>query len=326
MKKLSLFSATLLFILFANAQIVNIPDTNFKAALIAHNPVIDTSGDGEIQVSEASAYTGNINVFNENISDLTGIEAFIALTDLNCCYNQLSTLDVSNNTALTNFYCNNNLLSSLNVNNNTALTDLQCCNNQLTTLDISNNTALTYLYCENNQLDTLDVSNNTALTYLICDYNQLSSLDVSNNTALTDFCCNNNLLSSLNAKNGNNYILSFFVADNNPNLFCIEVDDSTWSTANWAFIDPQSYFSEDCSTSGVKEIQRTELRVYPNPTTGKIRLQAEGVERIEIMDIQGKQIYTGIKKEINLSNNSKGIYFIKVTTEKGVAVGKMVLE
>ena len=78
MKKLLLLSITLFVVLLVNAQIVYLPDTNFKAALLNHFPVIDTSGDGEIQVSEAIA-TDSIYVNNKNISDLTGIEAFIGL-------------------------------------------------------------------------------------------------------------------------------------------------------------------------------------------------------------------------------------------------------
>ena len=37
----------------------------------------------------------------------------------------------------------------------------------------------------------------------------------------------------------------------NPNLFCISVDDSIYSTNNWTVangnIDPQHYFSNNCS-------------------------------------------------------------------------------
>ncbi len=39
-------------------QIVTIPDPDFKMRLVNHsNPVIDTNGDGEIQVSEAEVTT-----------------------------------------------------------------------------------------------------------------------------------------------------------------------------------------------------------------------------------------------------------------------------
>ena len=56
--------------------IVSIPDANFKNALLNNNTVIDTNGDGEIQVSEAEAVT-NLWVSNENINNLKGIEFFI---------------------------------------------------------------------------------------------------------------------------------------------------------------------------------------------------------------------------------------------------------
>jgi hypothetical protein len=51
---------------------------------------INTNADGEIQVSEASAYAGGINVAGLGISDLTGIEAFTALQALDCSNNILS--------------------------------------------------------------------------------------------------------------------------------------------------------------------------------------------------------------------------------------------
>jgi len=264
MKKLILFSATLLFVFFANAQIVNIPDASFKYALVIDTS-INTNQDGEIQVSEASSYTGVIDVTFLSIFDLTGIEAFTALTGLHCFGNQLTSIDVSNNTALVSFSCFANQLSTLDVSYNNALVHIDCTGNQLDSLDISNNTALTSLYCGNNQLTSLNVSNNTVLTYLDCINNNLSLLDISNNTVfeklwcynnqlttldvsnnilLTDLWCKENQLVSLNVKNGNNVNFEYFRAENNPNLYCIEVDDSTWSTTNWHYVDSIASFSE----------------------------------------------------------------------------------
>ena len=217
-------------------QIVNIPDANFKAYLVS-NTAINTNGDTEIQVSEASAFNGEIYCVGLNISNLTGIEAFAALTTLICSTNNLTSLDVTGCTALTTLFCNFNNLTSLDVSTNTALTDLRCYNNLLTSLDVSGCTALTYLNCDNNQLTSLDVSTCTALTYLYCDNNQLTSLDL---------------------RNGNNYSLAFY-ANDNPNLTCINVDDATWSTYNWTVanynIDSQSYFSNNCSgTTSIQEL------------------------------------------------------------------------
>ena len=104
MKQL-LVGALLLLGVSVKAQIVNIPDANFKNALLNHDPVIDINNDGEISYAEAEGYTGKIVVLFRNISDLTGIEAFVNLTELYCDNNQLTSLDVSSNTALEVFEC-----------------------------------------------------------------------------------------------------------------------------------------------------------------------------------------------------------------------------
>ena len=133
---LSVFLSVNLF-----GQNVYIPDANFKAYLVG-NSAINTNGDTEIQVSEASAFNGIINCSNQNISDLTGIEAFTALTALDCSYNNLTSLDVSQNTSLIYLFCSDNQLTSLDVSQNTALNTLNCWINQLTSLDVSQNLSL----------------------------------------------------------------------------------------------------------------------------------------------------------------------------------------
>ena len=137
-------------------QNVNIPDADFKAYLIG-NTDINTNFDDEIQVSEANAFNGTIYCELMNISDLTGIEAFTALTELFCSGNQLTSLDASKNTALTRLDCYGNLLASIDVSKNTDLTYLNCYNNKLTSLDVSKNTALTYLVCGGNQFDCVPI-------------------------------------------------------------------------------------------------------------------------------------------------------------------------
>jgi Leucine-rich repeat (LRR) protein len=194
MKKLLLILLALPMIGFG--QNVNIPDANFKAYLVG-NSAINTNGDTEIQVSEATVFNGNISC-NGNMADLTGIEAFTALTVLYCYNNQITSLDVSNNTALTSLYCSYNQLTSLDVSSATALTHLDCEQNQLTSLDVSNNTSLTSFGCSGNQLTSLDVTQNTALTQLQCNNNQLTTLDLSQNTSLTWLNCYDNQLTSLN--------------------------------------------------------------------------------------------------------------------------------
>jgi Leucine-rich repeat (LRR) protein len=214
-------------------QNVNIPDANFKAYLVG-NTAINTNGDTE-QVSEASAFNGTIYCFNMSISDLTGIEAFTALKTLWCGENQLTSLNVSDNTDLNDLDCHNNLLTNLDLSGATALTHLSCNDNQLTNLYLSNNTDLETLLCWNNQLTSLDVSNHFPLEFLSCSDNQLTSLDI----------------------RYMNYMDMYLLANNNPNLYCIDVDDVTLPTVNWTVanqnIDPQHYFSTNCSGTAIEE-------------------------------------------------------------------------
>ncbi|MBA7524899.1 hypothetical protein ES705_17044 [subsurface metagenome] len=194
---------------------VTIPDDNFLNALIERG--VDSNGDGIITTLEAYKIT-QLLVPGESISDLTGIEAFVNLDGLDCSNNQLTTLDVSNNTALKLLICRFNQLTTLDVN--TDLGQLICSNNQLTTLDVSNNTYLTLLDCSNNQLTTLDVSN---LHWLNCSNNLLTSLDVSNNTDLWELDCESNQLTTLDLSNTD---LRDFICSNNQ-LTTLDVSNNT---------------------------------------------------------------------------------------------------
>ena len=212
MKRLIVSLIFFVTIPFTYAQQTYVPDDNFEQALIDlfYDDVLNDS----VLTANISGVT-LLNVSEKEISDLTGIEGFTALSVLWCEYNQLTTLDVSGATVLTSLFCHANQLTSLDVSANTALTNLLCENNQLTSLDVSSNTALIGMDCGQNQLTSLDVSSNTSLTTLYCDNNSLTSLDVSANTALSVLWCANNQLTYLNMRNGVTDGLTTFVATDN---------------------------------------------------------------------------------------------------------------
>jgi hypothetical protein len=87
--------------LFTMAQKTYVPDDNFENWL-------EISGYGDGIVNNDSVLTANINtltvleVFMQNISDLTGVEDFVSLVELNCSGNNLTTLNLSTLNNLTN--------------------------------------------------------------------------------------------------------------------------------------------------------------------------------------------------------------------------------
>ena len=204
---------------------VAIDETNFPDAVFREyvKENFDKDGNDELSVSEMERVT-TIYVTHKNVADLTGIEYFNNLENLDCGYNQLSNLDVSQNIALTQLICANNQLSNLDVSQNAALETLDCSANQLSSLDVSRNIALTQLGCNYNQLSNLDVSQNIALETLSCHSNQLSNLDVSQNVALYWFDCQNNQLSNLDVSQ--NIALTVFNCQNTQ-LSNLDVSQNT---------------------------------------------------------------------------------------------------
>jgi Leucine-rich repeat (LRR) protein len=202
----------------------SINDTNFQTALLAI-PGLDANSDGAIQCSEAAAWTGEIDVSGKSISSLTGIEGFTNITKLNCSNNQLTSIDLTANTALKRIECNNNLLTELNVTGLTSLDSLYMNSNKFIKVNLSTNTALVYLRTEGNSLTGLELTNNTNLKYINCS---------------------NNALQYLNLKNGNNTIVSYFDARTNSKLTCIEVDNVSYSTTNWTNKDAGASYNTIC--------------------------------------------------------------------------------
>ena len=171
---------------------INFPDAVFREYV----KQFDLNGSGLLSQEEIKEITG-ITVNEQGIKTLKGVEYFTSLKLLYCLSNQLTSLDVSRNTALGFLDCSHNQLDSLDISRNTELYYLACGYNQLSSLEVSRNTALTSLNCDSNQLSSLDVSKNTLLNYLSFDNNKLSKLNISKNTALNTLWCINNQLLNL---------------------------------------------------------------------------------------------------------------------------------
>ena len=197
------------------------PDGAFRFVILR---AYDMNDDGIIDRDEANAID-SIDCSGMHISTLKGVELFPNLTYLDCSGNQLTSLDVSKNTALTYLSCGgNDCMTSLNVSGHTSLTTLVCQNSQLTNLDVSGCTALEDLDCDESQLTSLDVSSCTALKNLSCFSNQLTALDVSDCTALDELVCSYNQLTALDVSGCT--ALRYLTCDDNQ-LTSIDVSKNT---------------------------------------------------------------------------------------------------
>ena len=78
-------------------------------------------------------------------------------------------------------------------------------------------------------------------------------------------------------------------------------------------------FIEDCTV--VSETDAVNTAVYPNPTYGKVRIEAESIQSISIFNMLGERVFEGSANgdifDYDFSHQKAGMYFIKVETAKG---------
>ena len=262
MKKIYFLVLTFCFFNGLNAQVINFPDVNFKAQLLAANETniliaedvsgnnikIDSNNDREIDADEASRVT-SLHASSSSILSLEGISYFCNLTYLSCSFSSISKLELSSLSKLAELYCNDNQLTSLDVSALKNLKTLYVSNNQIATLNLDGLINLEFLMFDGNRIKSLDISSFphliglacgrnelTSITvgslkemqFLYCSDNRLTTLDLSGLPKLNSFECDNNqLLTSLFLKNGINE--PYMTFKNAPNLEYICIDDSQFT-------------------------------------------------------------------------------------------------
>lgn len=109
------------------------------------------------------------------------------------------------------------------------------------------------------------------------------------------------------------------------------VNFPTIAGVTWEIIytDPTKVIVRAQSTLSIYSFNKNTLKIYPNPTTGIVNFNLDENTTIFIYNILGKELLT-VKKEsgmqnIDLSNYSKGVYFLKLINEKGESMTKKII-
>ncbi|MDY8134624.1 immunoglobulin-like domain-containing protein [Aquimarina sp. 2201CG5-10] len=268
----------------------HVPDDNFENYLETHDAdgnvvsVGDASSMGNGVANDNYVTTSRIdsvadlNISNLSISDITGIEDFIGLQELDCSYNSITSLDLSQSTLLETLRCNNNLLGSLDVSQNAALQILNCFNNSLTSLDISQNVALTLIQCFRNNITALDVTNNIVLDRIDVSRNELTTLDISQNTELTSLNCATNQLTSLDVSQNTKL----------EKLTCYENNLTSLDVTNLPLLEDLDCVDNDLTSLDLSQNpELLELQAYENELTS---LDLSNNVKLEELFIESNQI------------------------------------
>jgi len=111
-------------------------------------------------------------------------------------------------------------------------------------------------------------------------------------------------------------------AENNSDENTLVIHDAT--IANIYLQEFTERFNE-LGTSGIDELIQLDITIFPNPSAGKVEVKSDVViQQINLYAVDGKLLNTTEESVIQI--NTKGIYFIKIITEKGISVKKIVIE
>ncbi|MGF1889409.1 hypothetical protein L4D13_25215 [Photobacterium profundum] len=206
-------------------------DDHFKECVLSY---------GEQQLNKIH----ELECSNSHITSADEIRFFPAIESLDLSNNQLTTLDVTNNTLLKTLYLPNNNLKNLDVSANPLLEFLYAYNNQLSDIDLTHSPLIKELILVGNQLHDLNITANTVLVDLLVYANALTELDISKNTQLEYLQAEKNQIDTLNISH-------------NPNLSVLRVDPSTTIIGILPMNDPSAI---DASTPS----SRTKIRIKPH--------------------------------------------------------------
>ncbi|MDD7913916.1 T9SS type A sorting domain-containing protein [Polaribacter ponticola] len=220
----------------------------------------------------------------ESMSSLVYLEAYlneissidlsenIELSYLSISYNKLTAINLSSNLKINTLDLSENQLTTIDLTNNILLEKLWLPVNEITSLDLSKNTSLSYLNAGETLIETIDLTKNTLLkefylfsskltslnlqenenleTFVLTGNSFITTLDLSKNNNLTNITIVRNTgLAEINLQNTNNNKVAEVYLGDNPKLTCVQVDDVSYSTENWASINNTSVYSVNCFTN-----------------------------------------------------------------------------
>ena len=110
-----------------------------------------------------------------------------------------------------------------------------------------------------------------------------------------------------------------------------EIENTAHIYFDWnpAIVTNTTYNINDESNAIEDQNAMLNVLIYPNPTNGQVTVQAPlNIESIQVMNINGQTVdqYNPLNTNatFDISNYTAGVYIIKVHTQQGVSINKLI--
>jgi Leucine-rich repeat (LRR) protein len=336
----------LVFLCFCNPIIAqHIPDAKFAKAIRDHCPTCIDAADN---ITEDGHNLKNLTISIHEITDLTGLEGFSAITSLNCTNNKLTKLPAVLPSNLTTINVEYNQITSLPTLPN-YLRTLNCSDNLLTTLpilpsnlrilDCSHNQIsvlptlpnyLTTLFCSNNLLTTLPTLP-PQLEGLICSYNRIKTIPnlpqplIRLSCDYTDVKCLPFLPNNLTYLDISKTIVCVpnIITTLNINLYEGFISKSiNLPICNDLKPPPCDTFPRSVTTKDSVNTTNlsAKITIFPNPTEGSLKIKCLNctIKNVRIFNAFGQLILETKSPILDFANLGAAMYIVCVESESGL--------
>ena len=88
--------------------------------------------------------------------------------------------------------------------------------------------------------------------------------------------------------------------------------------------------TSDCSLTN-SEIVQPRISLYPNPVNNRLQIESDkNIKMVELFDVQGRLLqsifFDNNQTELDFAEKNTGLYLVKIHTEYGVKVQKIIKE
>ncbi len=78
------------------------------------------------------------------------------------------------------------------------------------------------------------------------------------------------------------------------------------------------------NTASIDNVENTNVTLFPNPVTSVLNIEAQGIQEVSVIDVNGRTVMTEQNtNRIDMSNLANGVYFVRVITADGVSTQKI---
>ena len=117
------------------------------------------------------------------------------------------------------------------------------------------------------------------------------------------------------------YIVAFVSSGNHSNVNNCKV----FNAGKSAYLSAGDTPGPGPQPQGIDDVTANDVKLYPNPTTGNLYIEVEGLQKVEVIDAVGRVVMSQNNGNvINMSNLANGIYTVRVMANGNTAVKKVV--